>query len=159
MQWLLSMEIENDPISLCRLMNVFRRKGVGLGTLTLSGEPDRYSLVAVVDTAESAVDHLYNFLRRTEGVRHVTCYGRQESSEASFVYIDAGQGSANLDRVLAAFPESKVVFASHGKFLLETPGEGGLKSDRPAGSEFLPLGRILSTRTTPAREPVEAVAS
>ena len=34
MKWLLELETEKDPISICRLMNIFRRKGVNIVTLS-----------------------------------------------------------------------------------------------------------------------------
>jgi acetolactate synthase regulatory subunit len=161
MQWLLTLEIEDDPISLCRLMNIFRRKGVKLGTLGLSAEADGYSVVAAVETAESAVDHIFHFLRRSEGVRHVTCYRHEASSEATFIFVDAGQDASNLARTLNAFPGSKVIFASHRKFLLETPGASQLRAATSvfSGSEFLPLAQVRSTRAAPLNAPVAVIAS
>src|SRR5438094_384410 len=85
MQWLLALETEDDPIPACRLLNIFRRKSVKIGVLTLASRPGGYSMLALVETAEAEVEHIFNFLRRTEGVRHVTCYRHQPSPTASFV--------------------------------------------------------------------------
>ena len=74
MQWLLQLETERDPISTCRLMNIFRRKGVSVLRLELESGPASLSILALVETKESDVPHLFHFLRRTEGVREVTCY-------------------------------------------------------------------------------------
>ncbi len=35
MQWLITLETENDLIVTCRLMNVFRRKGTKISTLAI----------------------------------------------------------------------------------------------------------------------------
>jgi len=83
MQWLLELETEKDPISTCRLMNIFRRKGVNIVTLSLEAGPAEFSMKALVETAESEVAHIFNFLRRTEGVRHVTCYRDERPANAS----------------------------------------------------------------------------
>ncbi len=74
MQWLLALETDDDPISICRLMNVFRRKGVNLVTLSLAARARGFSVMALVETSETEVEHLFNFLRRSAGVEHVTCY-------------------------------------------------------------------------------------
>jgi hypothetical protein len=95
MQWLLELGTEKDPISLCRLMNIFRRKGVNLVTLSLASETAEFSLRAVVETAESEVAHIFNFLRRTEGVQHVTCYRHEPSESASARAGVAGNGMRN----------------------------------------------------------------
>jgi hypothetical protein len=90
MQWLLELETEKDPISTCRLMNIFRRKGVNIVTLSLEAGPAEFAMKALVETAESEVAHIFNFLRRTEGVRHVTCYRDEGPANAS----GAGKGDA-----------------------------------------------------------------
>ena len=90
MQWLLQLETEKDPISICRLMNIFRRKSVSIVALSLEAGPAEFSMKALVETAESEVAHIFNFLRRTEGVRHVTCYRDERPANAS----GAGKGDA-----------------------------------------------------------------
>lgn len=80
MQWLITLEINHDPIVACRLMNVFRRKGFRIITLVMTTRPNSYSMVAVMEHPEADIDHVFNFLRRIEGVKNVACY-RHETSE------------------------------------------------------------------------------
>ena len=98
MQWLLELETEKDPISTCRLMNIFRRKGLNIVTLSLEAGPAEFSMKALVETAESEVAHIFNFLRRTEGVRHVTCYRDEGPANAS------GVGKGDARRVVSGTP-------------------------------------------------------
>jgi hypothetical protein len=72
MRWLLALETDNDPIPACRLMNVFRRKSVQVVTLALAAEPAGFSLLAVVESRESDVEHVFHFLRSVGGVRRVS---------------------------------------------------------------------------------------
>ncbi len=148
MQWLMAIETNDEPISLCRLIGIFRRKGVKIATLAIAARSGGYSLVALVETLESEVEHIFNYLRRTEGVRHVTYYQHEPSGNASFVFIDSDADSPGVARFLARFPESKLVFASHGKYLLEIPAEkrpppSALGFGRP---EFLPFACVKTTR-------------
>ena len=39
MQWLITLETEQDLIVTCRLMNVFRRKGLKITTLAMARGP------------------------------------------------------------------------------------------------------------------------
>jgi acetolactate synthase regulatory subunit len=160
MQWLLTLETNSDMISLCRLMNIFRRKSLRITTLAMTARPSGFSLMGVVDSAEADVDYLFNFLRRTEGVQHVTCYRHESFPNASFVFIDSEEDSSSVSQVLEAFPESKLVFASRGKYLLEIPAE---KRGSPAlagsrESAFLPFACVKTTRsaTDPELAEVEA---
>ncbi len=151
MQWLMALETNSDPISTCRLMNIFRRKGVSVVTLTLAARPSGFSLMALVETPEADVDHLFNFLRRTEGVDHVTYYRHEPSGNASFVFIDEDPAATNVTRFLQTFPESKLIFASHGKYLLEVPAD---RRPRPvtadsAELQFVPFARVKSTLAKP----------
>ncbi len=149
MQWLLTLEMNNDMISIGRLMNILRRKSVEITTLALTARPSGYSLMSVVDSAEADVDYLFNFLRRTEGVQHVTCYRHQSFPNASFVFIDSEADSSRVTQVFKAFPDSKLVFASHGKYLLEIPVE---KRRNPVSagfhdSAFLPFACVKTTHS------------
>ena len=157
MQWLMALETNSDPISACRLMNIFRRKGVSIVTLTLAarpacpGRPEGFSLMALVETPEADVEHLFNYLRRTEGVHHVTYYRHEPSGNASFVFIDEDPASTNVTRFLQTFPESKLIFASHGKYLLEVPAD---RRPRPATADsgelqFVPFARVKTTLAKP----------
>src|SRR2546426_8451151 len=98
MEWILELETEKDPISTCRLMNIFRRKGVNIVALSLEAGPAEFSMKALVETAESEVAHIFNFLRRTEGVRHVTCYRDEGPANAS------GVGKGDARRVVSGTP-------------------------------------------------------
>jgi hypothetical protein len=151
MQWLMALETNSDPISTCRLMNIFRRKGVSIVTLTLAARPAGFSLMALVETPEADVEHLFNFLRRTEGVHHVTYYRHEPSGNASFVFIDEDPNSSNLARFLQTFPESKLIFASQGKSLLEVPADRRPRPAAPGLSElqFLPFARVKTTVLQP----------
>jgi hypothetical protein len=158
MQWMISLETENDPIPACRLLNVFRRKGVKIGTLNLAASASGFSLMAVVETAEADVEHIYNFLRRTEGVRHVTCYRHEPSADASFIFVDGSADASIVNRFTQSFPESKIVFASNGKYLFEVlPQTGAQSFDAGADSaQFLPFARV---RTTHPELPAELVGA
>ena len=81
MRWLLALETEKDPIAICRLMNIFRRKGVSILKLELTSLATSFALSALVETRDSDVPHLFHFLRRTEGVREVTCYRHEPSAD------------------------------------------------------------------------------
>jgi len=160
MQWLLTLETDNDMISICRLMNIFRRKGLKITTLAMTARPAGFSLMGVVNSAEGDIDYLFNFLRRTEGVQHVTCYRHEPFPNASFVFIDSEEDNSGVTRVLEAFPESKLIFASHGKYLLEIPAEKRFGSVS-AGSQdpaFLPFACVRTTRIASAMEFAEARA-
>src|SRR5579859_6647215 len=128
MQWLIALETENDPIPACRLLNIFRRKGVKIGAFNLTAKAPGFSMMAVVDTPEGDVDHLFNFLRGIEGIRHVTYYRHQPSAHAGFVFIDSSADSTIVSRFTQSFPKSKIVFASNGMYLFEvSPNKDFLK--------------------------------
>jgi len=159
MQWLLALETNVDPITGCRLMNIFRRKGVAIVTLAMAARPEAFSVIAVVETPESEVEHIFNFLRRVEGVENVTYYRHEPLGDASFVFIDAEAESSSLARFLQTFPESKLIFASHGKYLLEIPGD---RKAQAAGvgfgkQEILSFARVKTSIEQP--EMVTAQAS
>jgi len=159
MQWLMALETNRDPITSCRLMNTFRRKGVSIVTLAMAARPEGYSLIAVVETPESEVEHIFNFLRRTEGILNVTYYRHEPLGDASFVFIDADTESSSIARFLQTFPESKLIFASHGKYLLEIPGDRKASSARLdfGRQEILPFARVKTSAPQP--ELVTAQAS
>jgi acetolactate synthase regulatory subunit len=151
MQWLMALETNRDPITGCRLMNIFRRKGVSIVTLAMASRPEGFSVVAVVETPESEVEHIFNFLRRVEGVQHVTYYRHEPLGDASFVFIDADADSSSIARFLQTFPESKLIFASNGKYLLEIPGD---RKSRVASLDFgkqeiLPFARVKTSIPQP----------
>ena len=49
MKWLIALETDNDPIAACRLMNIFRRKGLKIATLTLAAQPAGFSMMVLVE--------------------------------------------------------------------------------------------------------------
>jgi hypothetical protein len=150
MQWLITLETEQDLIVTCRLMNVFRRKGLKITTLAMASRPNGFSMMAMLDSPESDIDHLFNFLRRMEGVERVTYYQHQTSADASFVFVDAEADNVRVAEVLNTFPGSKLIFAGHGKYLLEVPAESRRRPAAPAFGipEVLPLACVKTTRTT-----------
>src|SRR5208282_5078815 len=154
MQWLLTLETNNDMISVCRLMNIFRRKSIKITTLSMTSRPAGFSLMGVVESGEADIDYLFNFLRRTEGVQHVTCYRHESFPNASFVFIDSEEDNSGVTRVLEAFPESKLIFASHGKYLLEIPAEQRRDSVSAGFRDpaFLPFACVKTTRNAQAAE-------
>lgn len=147
MQWLLTLESDRDPIVLCGLMNIFRRKGLVIETMAVAAKPETYSLMAVVESPASDVDHIFNFLRRTDGVVGVTFYQHEPAQDASFIFVESAESSENLQRIRKAFPECKVVFASHGKYLVEIPSGTTLGTEVPGLGEpgFLPLSRVKTS--------------
>jgi len=160
MQWLITLETENDPIYACRLLNVFRRKWVKIGTFNLAATEYGFSVMAVVDTPEADVDHIFNFLRRGEGVRHVTYYRHLPSADASFVFIDSSTDPSVVARFTQSFPESKIVFAGNGKYLFEVLREKGARKFASGFDEtgFLPFARIKTTHPELRAELVGASA-
>jgi acetolactate synthase regulatory subunit len=163
MQWLIMLETEQDLIVTCRLLNVFRRKGLKITTLAMAARPHGFSMMAMLDSSEAQIDHLFNFLRRTEGVERVTYYRHQTSATTPLVFIDAD--SLPGAEVLKTFPGSRLVFASQGKYLLEVPAEGcsggftpsaavGDVKSPPLGDvksplQLLSLACVKTTRPTP----------
>lgn len=151
MQWLITLETEQDMIVTCRLMNVFRRKGMKISTLTIATRPHCFSMMAVLDASAPDMDHLFNFLRGMEGVERVSYYQHQVSADASFVFIDADADTARVAEALKTFPGSKLVFASHGKYLLEVPAESRRPHTAPPLGlpDFHPFTCVKSTRPVP----------
>jgi acetolactate synthase regulatory subunit len=158
MQWLITLDTDNDSITLCRLMNTFRRKGLKIATLAVSSRPGGYTLMAVVDSPESEVEHIFHLLRCTEGVQHVTYYQHEPSADASFLFVDSDSGTSSIAQILAAFPGSRLIFASHGKYLLEIPTEIRPRSVSvgPGEPAYLPFARVKTTRNVGSPELVGA---
>jgi acetolactate synthase regulatory subunit len=158
MQWLLTLECDRDPIVLCRLMNIFRRKGLEIENMALGARAESYSLMAVVDSPESDVDHIFNFLRRTDGVMGVTYYQHEPSQDASFIFVESAENSENLKRIQDAFPGCKVIFASHGKYLVEVPAGSSRGAEIPGlgAPGFLPLSRVRTSEQARQMELVGA---
>lgn len=161
MQWLLTLESDRDPIVLCRLMNIFRRKGLSIETMTLAAKPEAYSCMVVVDTPGTEIDHIFNFLRRTEGVSNVACYQREPSSTASYVFVESNESPERIRHMLEALPGSEIIFAGHGKYLFEIRSDSCLPQAISEFGEmdFLPLSRVKASREAVQRELVGALSS
>jgi hypothetical protein len=152
MKWLFTIDTENDVIVLCRLMNIFRRKGIRLLTLAMSSAPEGYKLIVVAEAPEADVEHHFNFLRRTEGVQHVAYYRHEPSHSASFVFVDGDSELVDVARWREFFPDAKLIFASHGKALFEIPSypephATGSETDR---HKFLRFACVKTTRRSEA---------
>jgi hypothetical protein len=123
MKWLFNVDVEGDLITVCRLMNIFRRKGIELSRLGTASKGDSFSLVALFDAQETEIDHVFHFLRRTEGVSRVECYRQGKAEEASLILVDGNSDRLDVARWAEVMRGSKLVFASHGQALLEVaPG-------------------------------------
>jgi hypothetical protein len=144
MKWLVALETENDPIIPCRLMNVLRRKGLKIVTLAMAAGSGDFSVMSVLEAPEPEMEHLFHFLRRTEGVRDVTYYRHLPGAHASFVFIDADVDSSSMARFFQAFPGAKLIFGSHGKYLLEVPADSA--ADAGFDPRLLPLAQERTTR-------------
>ena len=158
MQWLITLETEQDLIVTCRLLNVFRRKGLKIATWAMAARSSGFSMMAVVESPETDAEHIFNFLRRMEGVQHATYYRHETSADASFIFIDANADTPRVADLLKTFPGSKLIFASHGKYLLEVPSESHRQNavaaiDLP---EFLPFARVKTSRSVSVPELVVA---
>ncbi len=152
MQWLITLDTENDLIVTCRLMNVFRRKGLKIATLAMAARPQGFSMMAALDSPEADIDHLFHYLRGMEGVEHVSYYQHHTSADASFVFVDAGADAARVTEVMNSFPQSTLVFASHGKYLLEVPAGSRRHAAMPqlGFPEFRPYAFVKSTHADSA---------
>lgn len=150
MKWLVALETEDDPIIACRLMNIFRRKGPKIVTLAMAAGSSDFSIMAVLEAPEPEMEHLFHFLRRIEGVRDVTCYRHLPGALASFVLIDGDVESSTVTRFLRAFPGAKLMFGSHGKYLLEVPADSPAgATDVGLGQPLLPFAPVRTTRELP----------
>jgi acetolactate synthase regulatory subunit len=153
MKWLISLETNNDPITTCRLMNIFRRKGLKIVTLAMSSQADGYTVLVLVESAEGDAEHIFNFLRMTPGVEHVESYRHEASAGAEFLFVDGAADATNVKRILEALPGAKLLFANNGKFLLEVPANAGSALPDFAKAGFLPFARVRSTREAPQAVP------
>lgn len=161
MQLLLTLECDRDPIVVCRLMNIFRRKGLEIETLALNAKSESYSLMAVVQSPQTDVDHIFHFLRESSGVLSVAYYRHEPTQDASFIFVESAENPGNIKRIQEAFPECKVVFASHGKYLVEIPSGLSTGAQFPGLEEpgFLPLSRVRASQCHPQMELVGAASN
>ena len=160
MQWIVALEAENNPIVLGRLMNALRRKGAVINTLTLGTRTRELSLMALIESPEESVEHIFNFLRRMVGVRDVTYYRHESSGMASFIFIETAQ-HAQVTKILEDFPRAKLVFASQGKYLVEVPAGSPAGAQIPSLDEpgFLPLSRVRTSQQYSQMELVGAASN
>src|SRR2546425_2836283 len=154
MQGLTVLETENAPTPACRLINIYRHKGLKIVTLGLAAKAEAFSMVALVETREPEVDHIFNFLRGTEEVRDVTCYRHETSGEPSYVFADTDADASSVKRILQAFPDARLIFAIQGKHFFEVPAGGGsgwaaLNHGAPG---ILPFARFRVARDIPRQE-------
>jgi acetolactate synthase regulatory subunit len=142
MRWIFALEAEDDPIIPCRLLNVLRRKGVHINTLTMSERTTALSIMAVVDLPEESVAHIFDFLRRMAGIREVTYYRHEPAGNAAFVFVEAAEGT-EARKLLEIFPQAKLIFAAEGKYLVQVGGDAGsLGSALEHRAGFLPFVRV-----------------
>jgi hypothetical protein len=153
MKWLISLETDSDPIAACRLMNIFRRKGLKIATLTMAAQPAGFSMMVLAETPEADVEHIFNFLRCTAGVHHVDYYRHEPSASASFLFMDGAEDSSSVTRIIETLRGAKLLFASHGKFLVEVPAAAGQTPPDLAEAGFLPFARVRTTREVPQAVP------
>ncbi|MGH9396485.1 MAG: hypothetical protein ACRD18_06500 [Terriglobia bacterium] len=142
MKYLLTIETQDDLIVVCRLLNMLRRKGARLLTLVMSLTPEGYCLMALAEIKASEAEHMFHFLRRAEGVRHVTYYRHETEGAAAFILVDGEGESMDAARWATLLPGAKLIFSDHGKAFLEAPASG---TAHPPGA--LPFARVRSTRS------------
>jgi hypothetical protein len=170
MQWLLALETDNDVITICRLMNNMRRKSIKIVNFSLAASGSGFSVMALVETPANEVDHVFHFMRRTEGVEQVSCYAETGSRELSsdhlrneagtrFVLLNAGTNGlrAQLTEALAG---ARVVLAAEEKLLLELPAREETRHAFEPGASFGGLGatQLACIHTTRAQPVSELVA-
>ncbi|MGH9356453.1 MAG: hypothetical protein ACRD10_10015 [Terriglobia bacterium] len=148
MKWIFAIEAENDLIVICRLMNALRRKALAPSSFAMSRSAEQYAVTLMAELPESEVEHYFNFFRRTEGVQHVTYYRHNPEPPASFIYVDMEAPALELSRWAQLFPGSRLVFASHGKALLEVPAD--FSADRPLEHNVTPFAQVRTTHGAPS---------
>lgn len=143
MRYLLTIDAQDDLIVVCRLLNVLRRKGLRLQTLTMALTSEGYGLTVLLETPDAELDHLYHFLRRSEGVRHVAYYRQSSDEPASFVLVEGDGGAEHAARIQAQLPGAHIVFGGHGRTLFEANHSAAEISRLPGVHSF---ARVRTTR-------------
>lgn len=143
MKYLLTIEVQDDLIVVCRLLNVLRRKGVRLQALTMTLGNDGYALTTLSEMPDAEVDHLYHFLRRTEGVRQVAYYRQSDSEPASFILVEGDADGGGAARIQSTLPGARVVFTGPGRSLIEAEHRASSAISAPGVISF---ARMRSTR-------------
>jgi len=156
MQSLMVLETERDLITACRLINLFRRKGISLVSLGMAPGSTGLAVTCIVEAAATDAEHLFNVLRRTEGVLHVAYYRNVPASNASFVFLHGDAAPARVAQFLQDCPGSMLVFASQGKYLIQIPADwqGGLVASSVREGDFVPFACVKAAGASTSVEPL-----
>ena len=119
-------------------------------------EPDRRFVLHYGDLTDST-----NLIRIVQQVQPDEIYNLAAQSfvPTSFTQpVLTGEFTAlGVTRILEVFPKSKLIFANHGKYLLEIPAEGQAAVLAESSSrEILPLARVMTTQRAARPELVGA---
>lgn len=124
MQWLIILEIDSDPIALCRLVDVFRRKGLKVTSMTATSSSVETSFVALVECDEPLMEHMFHFLRRSAGIQKVSYYRNQEAESATHLLLTFADSSGKpVGRILQGVPGARLVFSNGKSYLFEFLGK------------------------------------
>ncbi|MEE8257255.1 MAG: hypothetical protein V3R60_05135 [Acidobacteriota bacterium] len=124
MQWLISLEMDTDPIAFCRLTDVFRRKGVKLASLAATSGSVAMSFIALVECNEALMEHMFHFLRHSPGIRKVSYYRNEETGSATLVFLTPKDSPGKAaGRILQDVPGARLVFSSGENYLFEFPAQ------------------------------------
>ena len=124
MQWLIILEMDSDPIALCRLMDVFRRKGLKIASMTVASGSVKTSFVALVECDEAHMDHMFHFLRRSADIQKVSYYRNQEVGSATHLLLTPTDSPVkSVGRILQGVPGARLVFSSGESYLFEFSGK------------------------------------
>ncbi len=124
MQWLMFLEMDPDPIALCRLMDVFRRKGPRVASMTATSGSVKTSFVALVECDEPLMEHMFHFLRRSAGIQKVSYYRNQEVESATHLLLTlADSPGESVGRILQGVPGARLVFSNGKSYLFEFLGK------------------------------------
>ena len=124
MQWLISLEMDTDPITFCRLTDICRRKGVKLASLAATSGSVAMSFIAVVECNEALMDHMFHFLRRSPGIRKVSYYRNEETGSATYVFLTPKDSPGKAaGSILQNVPGARLVFSSGENYLFEIPAQ------------------------------------
>ena len=124
MRWLIILEMDCDPIALCRLMDVFRRKGLKVASMATTSSAIKTSFVALVECDEALMEHMFHFLRRSAGIRKVSYYRNQGVRSATHLLLTPTDSlGKSVGRILQGVPEARLVFSSGESYLFEFSGK------------------------------------
>jgi hypothetical protein len=148
LKWLFTIDTEDDQIVFCRLMNAFRRKGAKIFRMSMATLSGSYCIMVLLEGHTDEIEHIFHFVRRTEGVNNVAYYRECATDEASFVFVDGEGQSLEMTRWPELFPGANLVFASHGKVLFEIPAGSAWPSSasRSSGQDYLGFSCVKASR-------------